>query len=102
MVFECSLKRLLRYLQHTKHYALTYSATQSETTTLVQGWTNPTSQQIGWSDSDWGGDVDDRESIGGYVYTLVGVVVNVKETKSEDERRYTSCGLKTSFSWRSH
>ena len=45
-----ALKRLLRYLKHTQHYALTYSATQSESTTLVQGWTNPSSQLIGWSD----------------------------------------------------
>ena len=94
-----ALKRLLRYLKHTQHYALTYSATQSESTTLVQGWTNPSSQLTGWSDSDWGGDVDDRKSTGGYVYTLAGAAISWKSKKqttvalSSTEAEYVAAAL---------
>ena len=60
---------------------MTYSATQSESTTLVVGWTNPSSQLIGWSDSDSGADVDDLKSTSAYVYTLARTAISWKSKK---------------------
>ena len=97
-----ALKRLLRYLKQTQHLALTYSASQSESepSTLVQGWTNPNSSQLcGWSDSDWGGDVDGRKSTGGYVYTLAGAAIAWRSKKqttvalSSTEAEYVAAAL---------
>ena len=47
----------------------------------MQGWTNPSSQLIGWSDSDWEGDVYNDMSRAGCLYTLVGVVISWKSKK---------------------
>ena len=96
-----ALKRLLRYLKNTRHLALTYSASQSESapSTLVQGWTNPSSQLCGWSDSDWGGDVDGRKSTSGYVYTLAGAAIAWRSKKqttvalSSTEAEYVAAAL---------
>ena len=74
------IKRLLRYLKYTQHYALPYPTTQFESASL-QGWINPSSQLIGWFDSHWGGDMDDRKLTGGYGYTLVSVVISWKPKK---------------------
>ena len=53
---------ILRYLKGTHHYQLTYG--QKDCTEL-----------IGYSDSDWAADMDDRRSTTGYCYTLTGACV---------------------------
>ena len=67
-------------MKYTQHYALPYPTTQFESASL-QGWINPSSQLIGWFDSHWGGDMDDRKLTGGYGYTLVSVVISWKPKK---------------------
>ena len=69
-----ALKRILRYLKHTsKQLCLTYQSTHSESIQpKLCGWANPSTALHGWTDSDWGGDVDDRKSTNGYVYTFAG------------------------------
>lgn len=52
-----AIKRILRYVQGTKSVGLFYE--RSAEPSLV-----------GYSDSDWCGDVDDRKSTTGYVFTL--------------------------------
>ena len=49
-------KRVLRYLKATKNYSLTFKPTDN--------------QLIGYTDSDWAGDTEDRKSTTGYVFTL--------------------------------
>lgn len=51
-----AVKRILRYLQQTKHYKLTYKKSDSEL--------------VGYSDADWASDTTDRKSTTGYVFML--------------------------------
>ncbi|KAK6142445.1 hypothetical protein DH2020_022793 [Rehmannia glutinosa] len=50
-------KRILRYLKGTINYGLFYSTTNDY-------------KLVGYSDSDWSGDVDDRKSITGFVFFM--------------------------------
>ena len=52
-------KKVLRYLQGTKEYMLTYRRSNHL-------------EVIGYSDSDYGGCVDTRKSTYGYLYLLAG------------------------------
>ncbi len=52
-----ALKRVLRYLKGTIHYGILYA--QNESTICV-----------GYSDSDWAGDVNDRKSTSGYLFQV--------------------------------
>ena len=53
--------RILRYLKATPDRGIWYAAGQAEDDGVcLQGWT----------DSDWGGDVDTRRSTTGYCFTL--------------------------------
>ncbi|KAK8944130.1 hypothetical protein KSP39_PZI007676 [Platanthera zijinensis] len=61
-------KRVMRYLQKTKEYMLTYK--RSEQTEI-----------IGYSDSDFAGCQDSRKSTSGYVFMLAGGAVSWKSTK---------------------
>ncbi len=56
-----AVKRILRYLKGTSNYDLTLGSTEP---------LNP----IGYCDSDWGGDPDDRKSTSGYLFLYGGVV----------------------------
>ncbi|MCO5584523.1 hypothetical protein L7F22_038451 [Adiantum nelumboides] len=68
------LKRLLRYLQHTKSIGLSYHAV----TPL------PSPSFIGYSDADWEGDpATDLQSTSGYVYTLSGAAVAWQSKKQD-------------------
>lgn len=52
-------KRVLRYLQGTRHHELVY------------GWDGGEARQLyGYSDSDWGNDSNDRRSFTGWVFLL--------------------------------
>ena len=56
------VKKALRYLQGTKCLMLTYRSDSL--------------QVEGYSDSDFAGDIDDRKSTSGYVFTLAGGAIS--------------------------
>ena len=57
------VKRILRYLRGTVGYGLCFSGTDGD-------------ELIGFSDSDWAGDLDTRRSTSGYVFKIGSAVVN--------------------------
>ncbi|CAB4002480.1 Hypothetical predicted protein [Paramuricea clavata] len=57
------VKRVLRYLKGTLDYGLKYSADE-----------NPT--LVGYSDSDWAGDINTRRSTSGYVFQVANSTVS--------------------------
>ena len=61
-------KRILRYLAGTIDFKLTYSSSSSSSF-------SPTSLR-GFSDANWGGDIDTRRSTSGYVFMLSGGAVS--------------------------
>jgi hypothetical protein len=58
-IHVAAVKRIMRYLKGTLNYGMLYKANDSENLCL-----------IGWSDSDYAGDLDDRKSTTGYLYML--------------------------------
>ena len=60
---------MLRYLKTMKTLALSFSSEQRD------------AQLVGFSDSDWGGDRDDRKSTSGYVFTIGGTAISWKSKK---------------------
>jgi hypothetical protein len=56
-IFVTKAKRILRYFRGTVQFGIHYS---SGGTPLL----------VGFTDSDWAGDPDDRKSIVGYVFSL--------------------------------
>jgi hypothetical protein len=62
------VKKALRYAQGTKGLMLTYRRTDSL-------------EIAGYSDADYAGDVDDRKSMSGYVFTLAGGAISWKSFK---------------------
>jgi hypothetical protein len=56
-------KKILCYLQGTKHYMITYKRTDNL-------------EVIGYSDSDFAGCVDSQKSTSGYVFTLTNGVIS--------------------------
>ncbi len=63
-----AVKRIMRYLKGTHNYGLLYTKSNS-------------SRYIGFSDSDWAGDVDDRKSTSGYIFQVGGTSVSWKSRK---------------------
>ena len=61
-------KKVLRYLQGTKEYMLTYRRSDHL-------------EVIGYSDSDYAGCVDTRKSTCGYLYLLAGGAISWKSVK---------------------
>ena len=64
-----AVKHILKYLRRTRDYMLVYSSGSLET--------------IGYTDSDFQGDIDSRKSASGYVFTLNGGAIcwrSVKQT----------------------
>ena len=62
-----AVKHILRYLIGTINYGLLYSRTSSVC--------------LGYSDSDWGGDLDNRKSTSGYVFQIGGGPVSWQSRK---------------------
>ena len=62
------VKKALRYVQGTKGLMLTYRRSDSL-------------HLEGYLDSDFTGDVDDRKSTSGYVFTLAGGAISWKSSK---------------------
>ena len=82
-------KRVLRFLKFTLEYRLTYSASGNH-------------DIVGYSDSDWGGDLASRKSTSGYVFILAGGAVTWKSRKqstvalSSTEAEYMAVAMATS------
>lgn len=62
-------KRVLRYLKGTMDYGIKYEKTGSKLNA--------------YSDSDWGGDIEDRRSYSGSVLTLAGGAISWKSQKQQ-------------------
>ena len=55
-----AINHILRYLVGTTKYGLLYSRNISQI------------DDVGYSDADWGGDLDDRKSTSGYIFQIAG------------------------------
>ncbi|XP_043710619.1 secreted RxLR effector protein 161-like [Telopea speciosissima] len=83
-------KKVMRYLQRTKDYMLTYIATDQL-------------EVIGYSDSDFAGCLDSRKSTFGYVFLLAGGTISWKSKKqtcvstSTMEAKFVACFEATSM-----
>ena len=62
-----AVKRIFRYLKGTQKYGLLYNRSDSEC--------------VGFSDADWGGDLDDRRSTSGYVFQIGGTAISWRSKK---------------------
>ena len=62
------VKYIFRYLKGTKQYALLYSKSDSNNC-------------VGFSDADWGGDLDDRRSTSGYMFQVGGTAISWRSKK---------------------
>ena len=69
-------KRLLRYIKGTLSYSITYTPTDGVL--------------VGYADSDWAGDTDDRRSTTGYVFTLGSSPISWK-TRKQNTVALSSC-----------
>ena len=63
-----AVKRIMRYLKGTTDMGLLYTKEGS-------------GKCVGYSDSDWGGDLDDRKSTSGYLFQIGGGPVSWRSNK---------------------
>ena len=63
-------KRLLRYIKTTRDYSLTYSKSNKENKKL-----------IGYTDSDFAGNLEDRKSTSGYLFKYGECLISWKSSK---------------------
>ena len=63
-----AVKRILRYLRGTADYGLVFTP-------------NVSGDCVGYSDADWGGDLDDRKSTSGYLFLISGGAVSWRSKK---------------------
>ena len=63
-----AVKRVLRYIKGTINFGLLYSKQKSD-------------DCVGYCDSDWAGDVEDRKSTSGYSFQLGGAAISWNSTK---------------------
>jgi hypothetical protein len=92
--------RVLRYVRGTMDFGITYTGTGSQ---------HEPAPLIGYCDADWGEDRQDRRSVSGYVFKLVGGVVSWKSQKQrtvalssvEAEYMATTQAVKEALWWRS-
>ena len=77
-------QRLLRYLRKTTSLGIIYSGTQEP-------------KLLGYTDSDWAGNLDTRKSTSGYLFILFGGAVSWKSARqsivatSSTEAEYIAC-----------
>jgi hypothetical protein len=69
-----AVKRLLRYLNATKHYKLTYGDKRNLVSSDGPGF-------IGYCDADWANNSDDRRSYTGYAFMLAGGAISWQAKK---------------------
>ncbi|XP_074267354.1 secreted RxLR effector protein 161-like [Silene latifolia] len=67
-------KRVLRYIRGSTHLGLWYKPTQN-------------SEFVGYTDSDWGGSIDDMRSTSGYAYTLGSGIFSWQSQKQDNVAR---------------
>ncbi|XP_045809810.1 uncharacterized mitochondrial protein AtMg00810-like [Trifolium pratense] len=67
-IHVAAVKRILRYLKGTISYGLWYKKQEKD-------------ELIGWSDSDYAGDLDDRKSTSGYVFMIGSKAVSWSSKK---------------------
>lgn len=65
-----AVKRILKYLKGTREFKMEFSAAGNR-------------EVIGFSDADWGADVDDRKSCTGYVFTMQGGAISWLSKKQQ-------------------
>ncbi|KAK9740342.1 hypothetical protein RND81_03G027900 [Saponaria officinalis] len=70
-------KRVLRYLKGTKELGIWYKPTK-------------TSELVGYSDSDWGGSIDDMKSTSGYAFTLGSGIFSWQSQKQDNVAQSTA------------
>ena len=63
-----AVKRIMRYLKGTINFGLCYERGNK-------------AKCVGYSDSDWGSDVDDRKSISGYLFQIGGTAISWRSKK---------------------
>ncbi|HVX00705.1 MAG TPA: reverse transcriptase domain-containing protein, partial [Candidatus Babeliaceae bacterium] len=66
-----AVKRLIRYLNTTQDYKLTYRSKKGDEGPCLYGY----------SDADWGNNIDDRRSYTGYLFMLAGGAVSWQAKK---------------------
>jgi hypothetical protein len=80
-----AVQRVFRYLRKTADTGITYSGTQEP------------SNSLGYTDSDWAGNLDSRKSTSGYVFILFGGATSWKSSRqsivamSSTEAEYIAC-----------
>ena len=62
------MKRIMRYLKGTSNYGLVYSKDEQR-------------ECVGFSDANWGGDLDDQKSTSGYLFKLSGAAISWRSQK---------------------
>ena len=95
-----AVKRVLRYLQGTQQAQLVYHPTADRVESPLA--------MHGYSDSDWGNDVNDRRSVTGWVFLLYGCAVSWQSRKQkttalssvEAEYMATAAATKEAIWWR--
>ena len=65
-----TVKKIVRYLKGTPNHGLLYKSQPSVDSNAF----------VGFSDSNWAGDIDDRKSTSGYVFHIGGTAVSKKQT----------------------
>ena len=65
-----ALKQVLRYLKYTRNMVLTYKAYFGADNSKIQAWLSTPLQ--GWTDADWGGDIDSSCYTSGFLFTFAG------------------------------
>jgi hypothetical protein len=98
-----ALKRVLRYIQGTLGYELTYQQQSDQSGVMYDPLT-----LYGYTDSDWGNDTVDRRSITGWVFKLYGGAVSWQSRKQrtpalssvEAEYMATTQACKEAMWWR--
>ena len=64
-----ALKHVLCYLRETAHFKLKLGGTDKDTSL------------VGWTDSDWAGDIDTRHSIGGFTFKVASGFISWSSKK---------------------
>jgi hypothetical protein len=75
------LKRVLRYLQYTKDTGITYHNFQLQNSSHRNGYLQ--APLCGWSDSDWGGDIDTSRSTSGMVFLFAGGAISWRSKRQD-------------------
>ena len=67
-IYRMALKHVLRYLKGTMNYGISYKREESNNC-------------VGFSDTDWAGDINDRKSTSGYLFQMSGGAVSWRSKK---------------------